>query len=225
MQKDNSKNNKELLFNFEYDKIAKHCNEIYDDEKVLYLEWVKKEYLQAKNSLFDFNDFGEPLNKKIDFEIKYLEKKNKIEREKYKGIPQYNSKKVFNRIFGKPSKKYNSNKNLNSKSKIVKEDTKAINEMSTSLKKFKFQGTEKSILIIIDLLYNSNFISSEDYNKANAILRDSFLNKEGKQFNNKQLSVTRKKMDKNKTDSIGIGEDDYTKFADLLKNLQKYIKD
>lgn len=90
---------KENHFNFIFDKIKEHCESLNSfQEKILYLELVKKDYLQQRNSLFGYDGFGEPLNKMIDFEIKYLEKENIIEREKYKGFPDKNETKAKNRI-------------------------------------------------------------------------------------------------------------------------------
>lgn len=104
-------------------------------------------------------------------------------------------------------------------------NNKSETKSTKDLNKFKWQGTEKSILIILELFHSSKFISNEDYLVSLAILRDTFLNKEGKPFNNTQLSVTRKRMDKKQDNEIiEIGDDDYNKFTDMLKNLKKYIK-
>lgn len=61
------------IFKFDFAKVQKYCYELESiDERILYLEYVKKEYLNSKNSL-DFDFTGEiTFNQKIINEISYL---------------------------------------------------------------------------------------------------------------------------------------------------------
>lgn len=66
------------LFDFQYDKIIGFCNDIKEEnEKIIYLEYVLKEYKNNK-SIFDLELYDIPLDKRIKNEINYLKAKNEL---------------------------------------------------------------------------------------------------------------------------------------------------
>jgi len=112
---------------------------------------------------------------------------------------------------------------------INKLKTRSNKKPQINIKKFKWQGTEGSFSTVIKLFYNSGFLTSEDYNSRYAIIRDSFLNKYGEQFSNKQMSISgNRKTKSNETlvseELITETNDDYTKFIKLHKLLNKLIR-
>lgn len=103
---------------------------------------------------------------------------------------------------------------------------KSVNQTQMKLNKFKWSGTEKGILLLFDFLFYSKFIEPEEYKLLAKILSDTFLNNEGKPFNNKQLSTVRdkiEKIEKNKY-KISIVDDDHPKYQRLISILNKSIE-
>lgn len=81
------------------------------------------------------------------------------------------------------------------------------------IKKFKWKGTEKSITILFECLHNADFISQEDYSSRFRIISDTFKNKYGKDFKQKQLKV-----------SSGKPFTDKDNFDKLINSITKIMK-
>ena len=86
-------------------------------------------------------------------------------------------------------------------------------------KKFVWMDTEENLIKLIEYMFSAGLLNMKCYKERNAIIQSTFLNKNNESFNNKQLSVTFSKMDKNKKiDSLDFG-----KFVNsLVKNLNSY---
>lgn len=70
---------------------------------------------------------------------------------------------------------------VESKSKIINQN------------KIWWKGSEIQLLHLFDLLFNENLLDVTTYEKRHAVIRDHFINKDGKNFNNKQLSDSQSK--------------------------------
>ncbi|MCX6164385.1 MAG: hypothetical protein NTU73_05910, partial [Ignavibacteriae bacterium] len=121
----------------------------------------------------------------------------------------------------------------NMKKKTIKKETKTVlknpefKKAEKKIRKFVWNGTEEGILRIIDLLFNSGFLTKESYKIRNAIIRDSFQkldeNNQIIDFKNTQLSsVNSQRL---KEEKIKADNKDYNKFINLQKGLKKVIPD
>lgn len=110
--------------------------------------------------------------------------------------------------------------------KNIKEPKQQKRKKEKVLKKFQWNDTEKSLLLIIELLYNSEFITQETFLNRYAVIRDTFKNESGNSFKNRQLSVTFNKEVKpliNGDEKIKKEDNIYRKLEKLKKELGKLI--
>lgn len=84
------------------------------------------------------------------------------------------------------------------------------------INKFIWNDTEENLLILIEHLINAGLIDNSCLNKRYAILRDTFLNKNQKRFNHRQLSVINTKIDTNRIKN----STNFQKFINSLSKLQ-----
>jgi len=96
----------------------------------------------------------------------------------------------------------------NSDGVLMKSDSKKIDKRKKEriINKFKWNDTEESILLIVDLLVKSNLIVKEKDKKHYAVLRDTFLNKNGQPFDNKQLAVVSQKNNSKLKENVNINK-------------------
>lgn len=112
---------------------------------------------------------------------------------------------------------------INDEFKLYK-NIKGKKEVSTDnerIRKFQWTSTEEMILRIIELLFKAGFISSKSYNERYAVLRDTFLNKHGEPFNNKQLSVAQQRIDKQ--EKITNKNNEFSNFNKLFLSIQDIL--
>ena len=187
--------------------IMEFCKLVKNPEiEILYLEFIKESYSKwVKKKGDDKEMFGRLSEKKGFFKI--------IE----------NEISLRKSLLGDKIKDFE-NKKYKIKELSFDSETEIKSKPDKKIKKLQWNVKEESVLRIIDLFYNSKFITSKSYNEIYAILRDSFLNEKGEPFNNKQLAVVRKKMDA-KENIITSKDSEYTNFSKLLDELNKLISD
>ena len=185
--------------------------------------------LNKKYPTYDFNETTIIFRCNKDYpeydeRISYLE----YVIEKFKIFIGDNDSDWFYEAIGRPSLRVFIPKIQREIEKLKKEsilfekiNKKSENKSSKKINKFKWQGTEKGLLLLMDLLYDSDFLEKGDYNICNSILRDTFLNKKGIPFDNRQLTVTRTKV--NERIIINENDLDISKFRKLQNQLNKAI--
>ncbi len=110
------------------------------------------------------------------------------------------------------------NENENHLNIEIKETTNVRNK---KLNKVQWTDTEESLIRLFDYLYNSGFINTGSYKNRFSLISNTFLNKEGKEFKNKQLSVTYQRVISEK---ISNNSDSHAKFEKLISILSKQLK-
>jgi hypothetical protein len=88
--------------------------------------------------------------------------------------------------------------------------------------KFQWNGTEESVLRIVEYLIKAGFVSDGGFKRA-AILRDTFLNKEGKPFSNTQLNTKSTQLGQKIYEPIKQNNEDFAKFEKLLEQLKNIM--
>jgi len=206
-----------LNVTFNFDNFKEELYELQDvTDKIEFLDflnhYIKKDIKFQESLLNQYSGFLKNYN---DYpKINVSQKKLKEEINNCKSIIK--DLKDIRKSFEVERKKYDSYLKIKTENQI---EYKIRN-----LSKFSWQGTEKSILIFIDLLFNSGFISKEDFHKRYSILEDSFLNKKGEPFKNTQLSVSRNKIDTNESIKITQKDSDYIKFSKIISQLKKILE-
>ncbi|MCX6162293.1 MAG: hypothetical protein NTV87_13295 [Ignavibacteriae bacterium] len=188
-------------------------------DKLIYLKHVK-DYYSELNA--DTNNISEKFFKLLSSEIKKTESIIEIN-------PNINDVLVVNEKFPKdtPGKSEPELKEAEHKTEKLKKQK--------PLKKFQFNATYESLERIFLMLMSAGFINPANGNNIGAILRDTFqkYNDEKDLYedvDNKAYNTSRSTL-KNRNEvikdlnkkPIDIKSDDFTKFSNLLKTLNKIV--
>jgi len=157
------------LFNYNFEQIKEQMNKFDSyDELFAYFEYVTKECLieaESKNDVVDFLRLGYSGSHK-----NYINLANQITTE-YKYIRDTKFKNMIpEEIKAEP------------KNPEFKQSQKELN-------KFTWNDTEENIILLFNFLNQAGLINDKDFVNIGVILRDTFLNKKGKPFDNKQINV------------------------------------
>lgn len=154
------------LFNFEYDQIINHADSFKDDvDQINYLEYVSKE-----NRIRNCTCEGWKDGHFMELERKILEELN-YRRQKSLNQSIYGVKIIYDHTYNAAS--YESKPN---------------NQIIKNSNKIKWQGTEGQLIYLVKSLVKKEFLSKEIGEQPVAFIKKHFVNKDGKNFKNKQLS-------------------------------------
>lgn len=205
---------KKSLFNWNNDSIINSL-------KITFRAFSKK-----KINEFNIKDMFEFLKKDLIDEIGFYKELSELEDNQNKGILESannyglkNPEQEEDVSLQNTLRKLKVNENLLEDFRSEFQLNKQTNSKKIIDKKFVWMDTEENLIKLIEYMFSAGLLNMKCYKERNAIIQSTFLNKNNESFNNKQLSVTFSKMDKNKKiDSL-----DFEKFVNsLVKNLNSY---